>query len=207
MLAPIGEANDYVDTAALTINASNELVLTLGRTGTLTDVVSAPLVLPDEGLMSVATNTAFGGDGTAADPLSLERYRRRLSDHPDRQRRDRRRHRSQAARSALGLGSAALADTGAADGDVALLGAGGVFPTSVFAVGGNVGDYFERTAAGAQWTALPPDTNEYVDTAALTLNSTSELVLTLGRSGSLSDISTAPLALPAGGNRWECVRE
>ena len=45
---------------------------------------------------------------------------------------------------------------------------------------------------------LPADTNQYVDTAALTLNASDEILLTLGRTGALADIVTVPLTLPSG---------
>ena len=54
------DTNDYVDTAALSLNATNQLVATIGRTGTLADIVTTPLTLPS-GATGIQTITP--GDG------------------------------------------------------------------------------------------------------------------------------------------------
>ena len=79
----------YVDTATLSLNASDELVLTLGRNAGLGTLVTTPLVLPAGGLATIATNTAFGGDGSAGDPLSHGCHGDRLPRHYAGQGRDR----------------------------------------------------------------------------------------------------------------------
>ena len=52
--------NNYVDTAALTLNATNQLVATIGRTGSLADIVSTPLTLPAGGVGTVSAVTDGG---------------------------------------------------------------------------------------------------------------------------------------------------
>ena len=61
-LAGAGDTNNYVDTAALSLNATNQLVATIGRTGTLTDIVTTPLTLPS-GATGIQTITAGVGGG------------------------------------------------------------------------------------------------------------------------------------------------
>ena len=56
------------------------------------------------------------------------------------------------ARSNLGLGTAALVDTGSSSGRVALLGTIGVFPSTVLAPAGSNGDVLTRTGSGQAWT-------------------------------------------------------
>ena len=58
--------NNYADTAALSLNATDQLVATIGRTGTLADIVSAPLTLPS-GATGIQTITpGVGIDVTAS---------------------------------------------------------------------------------------------------------------------------------------------
>ena len=148
----------------------------------------------------VVSDTAFGGIGTTADPLVLDVSGTDFPiislakgglgvTHSD----------VAGVRTTLGLGSAALGTIGAADGNVPVLSTGGVVASSLLAPGGAATEYLQRTANGQQWAALAAvtDTNDFVDTAALTLNSGDEIVLTLGRTGTLADIVSTPLALPA----------
>ena len=197
---PTVDTNDYVDTAALSLNPSNQLIVTLGRTGTLADVVSAALTLPAFGLAAVATDTAFGGDGSTSDPLTLDVVGADFPVVPitkggtgavD----------IAAARLNLGLGTVAVLATGNAAGEVPVLGPNGVWDSALLAADGVPTDVLTRTANGQAWTAVSAmgvDTNDYVDTAALSVNGSDELVLTLGRTGTLADIVSAPVALPAG---------
>ena len=53
--------NNYVDTAALTLNATNQLVATIGRTGSLADIVTTPLTLPAGGTVTTVSAVANGG--------------------------------------------------------------------------------------------------------------------------------------------------
>ena len=194
------DTNDYVDTAVLSLNASNELLLTLGRTGTLADVVSVALTLPASGLTAVATNTAFGGDGSTGDPLTLDvagvdfpvipllKGGTGAANAVD-------------ARTMLGLGSAAVLNAGTAAGELVALNADGVWDAALLAPDGTPTQVLTRTVNGQEWAAVSAmgvDTNNYVDTAALSLNGSNELILTLGRTGSLADIISSPLAIPAG---------
>ena len=161
--------NDFVDTAVLSLNGTNQLLLTLGRTGTLVDIVTAPLTLPPSGLTAVATDTAFGGDGSVGDPLTMDIAGPDFPVVPiakggtgatD----------DAAARIALGLGTVAVLDTGTAEGQVPTLGPDGVWGSALLAPDGIPDDVLTRTANGQVWTAVSAmgvDTNDYVDTAVL----------------------------------------
>ena len=59
-LAGAGNTNDYVDTAALTLNATNQLVATIGRTGSLADIVTTPLTLPIGVTTTISTTDTSG---------------------------------------------------------------------------------------------------------------------------------------------------
>ena len=101
----------------------------------------------------------------------------------------------------MGLGTAAILNTGVAAGDIPVLVAGGVLESARLAPDGTPTQVLTRTANGQEWAAVSAmgvDTNNYVNTAALSLNGSNELILTLGRTGSLADVVSSPLSLPAG---------
>ena len=81
--------------------------------------------------------------------------------------------------------------TGVTQGQIALLGLSGVFDPERFAVGGTDTQLLGRTPTGTIWVDRPEDTNDYVDTAALSLNGSNQLLLTLGRTGALADVVSA----------------
>ena len=156
--------------------------------------------MPPSGLTSVATDTAFGGDGSTGDPLSLDIAGADFPVIPiakggtgatD----------AAAARLALGLGTVAVLATGTGAGEVPTLSANGVWESALLAPDGAINEVLTRTANGQVWAAVSAmgvDTNDYVDTAVLSLNGSDELVVTLGRTGTLADVVSAPIALPAG---------
>ena len=192
--------NGYVDTAAMALNASNELVLTLGRTGALVDIVTVPLVLPATGLSSIVTDTAFGGDGSMGARLTMDESGADFPVIPLAKGGLGAAHADVAAvRATLGLGTAALLAAGITAGDVPVLAVGGVLASTLLAPAGTALQVLTRTVNGQEWADAAAAMDDVVDTAALSLNASNQLVLSLGRTGSLADVVSAPLALPTGG--------
>ena len=190
----------YVSSAALSLNATSQLLLTLGRTGGLGNVVSSPLTLPAGGLSTIASDSAFGGVGSVGDPLTLAVGG---SDFPiitlAKGGLGAMHSNVAGVRTTLGLGSAALASVGASAGNLPALLTGGLLDPARLAASGSPGDVLARTSSGQEWATLSQmgtDTNDYVDTAALAVNSNDQLTVTLGRTGTLADITSAALDLP-----------
>ena len=87
-----------------------------------------------------------------------------------------------AARTALGLGSAAVLDAGTADGDVPVLGSGGILASTVLGPTGTTGQVLTRTAAAQEWAdAL------YADSLDVGISG-NDLQITIGRTGGLPDL-------------------
>ena len=114
---------------------------------------------PGQGITAVAHDTSLTGDGTAGDPINMNVVG---GDFPiittlkggigiaaaD----------IAGVRTNLGLGTAALVDTGTMSGDVALLGAGNTFGPSLLASGGSMGQVLARSGVGMAWqTAVTRD--------------------------------------------------
>ena len=102
------------------------------------------------GLTSVSHDTAFGGAGTATDPLTLDETGAAFPVIPldkggsgatD----------AAGARTAFGLGTAAVLDTGIADGEIPILGTGGELAVSTLGAGGATGQVLTRTGTGQAW--------------------------------------------------------
>ena len=109
---------------------------------------------PGQGITAVAHDTSLAGDGTSGDPITMVVTG---SDFPiittlkgglgvaaaD----------LTGVRSNLGLGTAALVDTGAADGNVGLLGSSGTFAPALLASSGSDGQVLARSGVGMAWVS------------------------------------------------------
>ena len=82
------------------------------------------------------------------------------------------------ARTNLGLGSAAVEDTGTGDGDIPLLGTNGQLDPERLAAGGATEQILERTANGAQWADRAEINAVDLEVSGL------DLRITVGRNGS-----------------------
>ena len=146
--------NDYVESASLALTGQ-DLTLTLGRTGSLSNVISPVLNLPFGvgTITGVSTGAGLSGGGTAGavtigiDPTSqagfptipIEKGGTGSTTAAD-------------ARSALGLGSAALRDVGDAATNVAgTTGRWRPSPSGSLAPGGTNLQVLTRTATGKEW--------------------------------------------------------
>ena len=138
-----GASNDYVDDATLALSGRN-LSITLGRTGSLSDVSSNTVTLPGGGLTFVAHNDAITGLGSIASPLGLNANGTTFPVIP-------------VVKGGTGATNAASARTnlgvpiGTTDGELVLLSAGGVFDTGRLAPAGTDDQVLTRTATGMDW--------------------------------------------------------
>ena len=105
------------------------------------------------GLTTILSDTSISGDGSASDPLSVDETG---ADFPviPLDKGGTGAVGAAAARTALGLGSAAVINTGVVSGQIAILGTDNSFVVNVLAPGGSTGQVLTRTGAGKEWATF-----------------------------------------------------
>ncbi len=182
-----GTAGDPLGLSAGTTSRAND-VLTFNGTNY---VWSQPAA---SGLQSVSTTNALTGDGTAGSPLGLTTAGSAFPTIPL-DKGGTGATAAAAARTNLGLGTAAVANTGSTAGTIPILfGSNGTLATARLAPGGSANDVLTRTSAGMSWSApttMGGGLTAVSATTAFTGDGTAGSPLGLDTGG--SDFPTIPL--------------